>query len=110
MDDLTDGGRIAFQLMNNYCFVDNPNSNASISWDRLVAKYRPSTAPRYMIFERDSVNSKLTLDKNPDGWMAYVEKLVGEMNKCTAADKSLKIGTRILSCTFSVNYPSHMKV
>ena len=83
MDDLTDGGRIAFQLVNNSRSVDNQNCDAKIAWDRLVVKYEPSTAPRYMTLERDLVNSKLAFNKNPDGWMTYVGQLVCEVNKCT---------------------------
>ena len=47
MDDSSDGGKIAFQLGNNVCTVANSNGDAKLaSWDRLIVKYRPSTAPR----------------------------------------------------------------
>ena len=49
MDVSTDGGRIAFQLVNNSTLDENPNENAKIAWDRMTAKYKPSTAPRSKI-------------------------------------------------------------
>ena len=96
MDDSSDGGKIAFQLVNNAHTVANPNGDAKLAWDRLTAKYRPSTAPRYMRLEKLLVNSKLSFNKNPDPWMTYVEQLMGEMNKCTVVGKSAKTETDII--------------
>ena len=47
-----DGGRIAFHLVNNSTLDENPNDSTKIAWDRMVAKYKPSTAPRYRDWKR----------------------------------------------------------
>ena len=96
MDVSTDGGRIAFQLVNNSTSDENPSGNAKISWDRMVAKYKPSTTPRYMRLEMDQINTKLAVGRNPDPWVVYIEQLVSEMNKCTVDRESAKTDTDII--------------
>ena len=66
MDVSTNGGRIAFQIVNNSTSDENPIGNAKIAWDRMAAKSKLSTAPRYMRLERDLINSKLAVGRNPD--------------------------------------------
>ena len=90
MDDSTDGGKIAFHLVNNSCMAANPSGYAKVSCDSLELKYRPSTAPRYMRSEMTLVNSKLALDDTPDAWMNYVERIVCKMNNCVVTGKSAK--------------------
>ena len=73
MNDSSDEGRIVFQIINNANTLANLNGDAKFALDRLIAKYRPSTAPRYMRLEETLVNSKLAFNRNPDLWMIYVE-------------------------------------
>ena len=90
-------GRIAFQLVNNSTSDENPSgNNAKIAWDRIVAEYKLSTAPRCMRLERELTSSKLAVGKNPDPWMTYTEQLVSEMNKCNVTGKSVKTDTDII--------------
>ena len=96
MDDSMDGGKIAFQLVNNSCTVANPNGDAKLVCDRLIAKHRPSTALRYMRLKKTLVNSRLSFDMNPDPRMTSVKQLIGEMHRCIVVGKSAKTGTDII--------------
>ena len=85
----TKQGKIAFNLVDNCTTAEQPECNCKISWERLVHKYAPKTAPSYIQLKKDFTNSKLaSVDTDPDEWMTDLECLRSEMNKVTIPGKT----------------------
>ena len=84
----TPAGKTAFSLISECRTADNPRGDATLAWKKLKHKYEPTTAPSYIKLHRKFVNSKLSVDENPDNWITELEGMRVDMNTVTIGGKS----------------------
>mmetsp|Transcript_11032 Transcript_11032/g.16141 ORF Transcript_11032/g.16141 Transcript_11032/m.16141 type:complete len:162 (+) Transcript_11032:416-901(+) len=72
----TQADKIAFNLVDNCTTSEQLDGDSKMTWDRLVHKYSPKTAPSYIQLRREFANSKLlSSDADPDKWLTNLECL-----------------------------------
>ena len=75
MDPKKSAGKVAFKLVKGTKTEEFPDGNAKIAWERLIKKYRPSSAPTMVNLEKTFRQSKLGKGQDPDNWITYLEDI-----------------------------------
>lgn len=75
MDISKPSGKVAFSIVRSSKSSDYVDGNAAIAWQRLTAKYAPTTAPSLVKLERQFRQSKLKLKSDPDAWITELEDM-----------------------------------
>jgi hypothetical protein len=66
MDTNTVAGNVAFQLVRSSKSADHPDGHTPTSWNKLMGKYRPKTAPTLTKLHCEFYAMSMNVGQDPD--------------------------------------------
>jgi hypothetical protein len=73
IDDKTNNGKVALNLVKGCKNKDYADGNASLAWERLKNKYEQQSAPSLVKMEKQFRQSALKKGQDPDIWITELE-------------------------------------
>jgi hypothetical protein len=73
IDDKTNIGKVAFNLVKGYKNKHYADGNANMAWERLKNKFEPSSAPSLVKLEKQFRQCSLKKRQDPDIWITELE-------------------------------------
>jgi hypothetical protein len=73
IDDKTSSAKVAFNLVKGYKNKDYVDGNASLYWERLRNKFKPSSAPSLVKIEKQFRQCSLNKGQDLDIWISELE-------------------------------------
>jgi gag-polypeptide of LTR copia-type len=105
MDTGTAAGNVAFQLVRSSKSVDYPDGHTPTSWEKLMGKYRPKTAPTLTKLHREFYAMAMSAGQNPDVFLVkleYQRMLMEQMESKMTDDQFLMHVVNVLPTEYNV--------